>query len=566
MYGGSDGYIRLALLATGVLPPSVLLLLFHSRLCTHVVPVNTAARMCKFSNRTESGSIRCSVQVGSHPSLAQNPDVVSVSQGFVSIKGKGKMQVYDVLFTGNAQATESNTSIAQTLSRPTCTLAPESRPFRDSACAQQSPSLSHMHNSSSNVQSSPSIFLPSLASLKDQSRGHRVSKMYPADSQEAQVQPTISLAHTKSFNKIQTKPNLAALERGLIRYKSWVQKGHDVHRFFPEFKDKTLEKLYCDSALRTNLRGLSAGIVLHLVACMWLWHAVVHPDYGPDYFDDHGSAFLKKQMVLTQQLLSANFVASIGWSLLMLACMGNTSVCSKSVQNFMRHQGWLTDPSGWDLPEATLEANDAGTDVAKNRNHVKTHDLRLGRVCSFVLVLLKLQMLSICLVLGNIWPSRLGQTVIFALVATCNFGLGYCAFGVSFEGNCFLLASVAVATWIVADVPGGSLQQFYPNLKSVSPLPHCLPQRSLFSMTVLAYSTRLLFLLTHFEFIKTSINHSDIEEDAMSTFRVYLLIGMTLQVMASMYASRALSINARAAWIKVRNGVPVISPIGVLII
>ena len=85
-------------------------------------------------------------------------------------------------------------------------------------------------------------------------------------------------------------------------------------------------------------------------------------------------------------------------------------------------------------------------------------------------------------------------------------------------------------------------------------------------MTVLVYSTCLLFFLTHFEFIKTFINHSDIEEDAMSTFRVYLLIGMTLQVMASMYASRALSINARAAWIKVRNGVPVFPPICVLVI
>jgi len=213
---------------------------------------------------------------------------------------------------------------------------------------------------------------------------------------------------------------------------------------------------------------------------MWLWHAVVRPDYGPDYFDDHGSPFLKKQMVLTQQLLIANFVASIGWSLLMLACMGSTSYCSSSVRNFLRHQGWLTDFSRWTLPEANLEETDAAINVANNRSHVKTNDLRLGRACSFVLVLLKLQMLFICLVLGNIWPSRLSQTVIFALVATCNFGLGYCAFGVSFEGNVFLLASVAVATWIVADVPGSSLQQFYPNLKSVSPLLHCLPQRICF--------------------------------------------------------------------------------------
>ena len=137
----SDEYSRLALLVIGMLHPSVLLLIIYSRLCTHAIPVNTAARMCKFSNRTESGSIRCSVQIGSHPSLAQNPDVISVSQGLVSIKGKGKMQVYDVLFTGDAQTTESNTNIAQTLSRPRCTPAPESDPFGQSACAQHSHAL-----------------------------------------------------------------------------------------------------------------------------------------------------------------------------------------------------------------------------------------------------------------------------------------------------------------------------------------------------------------------------------------------------------------------------------------
>jgi len=62
--------------------------------------------------------------------------------------------------------------------------------------------------------------------------------------------------------------------------------------------------------------------------------------------------------------------------------------------------------------------------------------------------------------------------------------------------------------------------------------------------------------MTHFELLKTSIHHSNIEEEAMSTFRVYLFIGMTLQVMASMFTSRALCINGRAAWIKVSNGVP----------
>jgi len=493
----SDEYARLALLVIGMLPASVLLIIFYSHLCTNAVTVNTAARMCKFSNRTESGSIRCSVQIGSHPSLAQNPDVISVSQGLVSIKGKGKMQVYDVLSTGDAQTTEYNTNIAQTLSRPRCTLAPESEPFGHSACAQHSHTLTQQsepvghsacaqHSHTLTPQSEPfghSACAQHSHTLTPQSEpfGHSACAQHSqSPSHMHNSSSNVRCSHTKSLNKIHTKPNSAALELGLIRYKSWVQRGHDVHRFFPQFKDKKLEKVYCDSALRANLRGLSAGIVLHLVACMWLWHAVVRPDYGPDYFDDHGSPFLKKQMVLTQQLLIANFVASIGWSLLMLACMGSTSYCSSSVRNFLRHQGWLTDFSRWTLPEANLEETDAAINVANNRSHVKTNDLRLGRACSFVLVLLKLQMLFICLVLGNIWPSRLSQTVIFALVATCNFGLGYCAFGVSFEGNVFLLASVAVATWIVADVPGSSLQQFYPNLKSVSPLLHCLPQRICF--------------------------------------------------------------------------------------
>jgi len=66
--------------------------------CIYGDTVNTAARMCKFSNR---GTIRCTAQIGSHPSLAENRNFVCTSQGLVLIKGKGYMEVYDVVFKAN---------------------------------------------------------------------------------------------------------------------------------------------------------------------------------------------------------------------------------------------------------------------------------------------------------------------------------------------------------------------------------------------------------------------------------------------------------------------------------
>ena len=44
------------------------------------------------------GTIRCTAQIGSHPSLAENCNFVCTSQGLVLIKGKGYMEVYDVVF------------------------------------------------------------------------------------------------------------------------------------------------------------------------------------------------------------------------------------------------------------------------------------------------------------------------------------------------------------------------------------------------------------------------------------------------------------------------------------
>jgi len=53
----------------------------------------------------------------------------------------------------------------------------------------------------------------------------------------------------------------------------------------------------------------------------------------------------------------------------------------------------------------------------------------------------------------QVWPSRSNQTVIFALVSLCNYGLGFCGLGVSFVGNTFLLVCVWTASWVVCYMP-----------------------------------------------------------------------------------------------------------------
>jgi len=118
-------------------------------------------------------------------------------------------------------------------------------------------------------------------------------------------------------------------------------------------------------------------------------------------------------------------------------------------------------------------------------------------------VLLKLQFMCLCMIVGLVWPSRRNQSVVFGLFSMCNFGLSYCSFGVSFEGNCFLLVTVTVATWMVTYFPDAASQTL-----------------------------------------------TDPQMNALSTFYSYLLVGITLQVLASIFASRVLRINARDEWRK----------------
>ena len=63
-------------------------------------------------------------------------------------------------------------------------------------------------------------------------------------------------------------------------------------------------------------------------------------------------------------------------------------------------QGLLTEPDRWALPEAASEA----MDVVEKHKRARIVSQRAVRACSWMLVLLKLQLMCICMVVGLAWP------------------------------------------------------------------------------------------------------------------------------------------------------------------
>jgi len=244
----------------------------------------------------------------------------------------------------------------------------------------------------------------------------------------------------------------------------------------PHFKESAFEQVYQDSVQHCDVHGLSAGIVFHIVGCMWLRQVVVSPDHGSDYFNDHGNGYLKEQMKMTQQLLMANLVSSIVFGLLILTMIGSMRACATLVHGMMRKMRCLALSScclglsscKMDSFAQAVRSTDGSTEEDKPSDSAATSSLqqedannispRVMRVCAFIFVLLKVQLLVMCMVVGLLWPSRRAQTVIFGLASMCNFGLSYCTFGLSFWANGLLLVLGAVATWLAAYLPYGTLQ------------------------------------------------------------------------------------------------------------
>jgi len=140
---------------------------------------------------------------------------------------------------------------------------------------------------------------------------------------------------------------------------------------------------------------------------------VVDPDYGGDYFSSHGDAYLQKQMVLTQQLLMGNFVTSTALASLMLAML-RPSISGSSIHYLAatlqrgaiaQLRRFLSCCRSTSASSPLLEEKREGEGTPEVKHG--TRDARIPRHivrgCSMLFVLLKVQMLCVCIAVGEVW-------------------------------------------------------------------------------------------------------------------------------------------------------------------
>ena len=386
--------------------------------------MNTAARMCKFSN---PGTIRVTQDIGIDPVVSNSNWFQSVSQGPVVIKGKGQMAVYDISLNRTALV-QRHASVRMAIAK--------TRTFRRASFT--------LKNSASEL-------------------------------------PAASAAQEK-------------------QWRTWLKTRHRLSRILPTFSDTETEHAYqkSSSQILVKRRGLTMGILFHLVSCTWQWAVIASPDHGVTYFHAHANPKLDWRMDTAMTLLMVQFLLSVAVGCIVFFLLDNISITIEMTREFLIRNHWISDTKEWTLGHELSEARDL---AKKPRSAPSRHTVI---VCEVLYVLLKLFNVGIALGLSFVWPSRRNQGVKFSLYSLSGYCLSHTIFGTSFESNTVMA---------LVSLPVAFVSTSLPLQKSIS-----------------------------------GLNFTEDDETLFSKWRSTFLISVAFAFVASVGASRFLSLHARMTW------------------
>jgi hypothetical protein len=362
--------------------------------------------MCKFSN---SGTIRVTKDIGADARVSNNKWFHSVSQGLVSIKGKGHMEVYDISCDENSFSLDRDPSFRVALTK---TRTDRRKPL---GCREDC-----------------------------------VSEPSPAASIDEDSRETRQMAQEKVRVEAQLEADdVRLMEQEEVQWQAWLERRHTLSRFLPQFSNPETEKAYRKSmsSYFAQRKGLTMGLLFHLFSTAWQWSVFVLPDQGP-IFHHYGNPKLIWRMNLTQALLAGQFIVSIAFSFLAFFLLGNIRMGIKKIHEvFIRHR-WISDPEELMLKDEVSEATDLREESHSTLSLSKTNIL----MCNMLYVMLKILNVAVAFGLGLVWPSRRNQGLNFSLYSISGYAVSHTIFGVSFGGNSILallsLPFAFVATYV----------------------------------------------------------------------------------------------------------------------
>ncbi len=361
--------------------------------CIYGDTVNVAARMCKFSNL---GTIRVDQGIGAVAQLTTSKYFNSVSQGLVSIKGKGKMEVYDISLNDY-----------QAFCR------------RQSACR--------------------------VAVTRTRTTGMQ-SERSAAGSVVAHSNETPQMVQEGALLQVDEARLIAQEE---LEWQVWLEQRHTLSRFLRRFRNTETEKAYKKStSLRFMQRkALTIGVLFHLVSIAWQWSMFTLPDQGP-IFHHYENPELIWRMNITQVLLAGQFIVSIALSCLVFFLLGNIRMGINSVRECCISHRRISDPEQLILND---EVSYAMGLTEKSRSTVSLSNQTI-LLCDLLYVMLKILNVAIMLVLGFVWPSRFFQGVQFSLYSATGCLVSHCIFGVSPVSNIVLVLLIVPVTFVATSL------------------------------------------------------------------------------------------------------------------
>jgi class 3 adenylate cyclase len=365
--------------------------------CIYGDTVNTAARMCKFSNL---GTIRVTQDIGADSRVSTSKYFNSVSQGLVSIKGKGKMEVYDISLNESAAfyGRKSVSRVAVTRTRAA--------------------------RISSELSASGSV-----------EEGSNESRQM--------VQEEVQLQGDEARLKVEEE----------AQWQTWLEQRHTLSRFLSSFSNTETEKDYQkSSSLRfIQRKSLTIGILFHLVFTVWQWSVFTFPsqstDQGP-IFHHYGNPELIWRMNLTQALLAGQFFMSVVLSYLAFFFLGNIRLGINTVREFLIRHRLISDPEELKLNDEVSDAMDFRVKPRINVSESK----QIIPLCNVLFAMLKILNFTIMFVLGLVWPTGRDQGVNFSLYSMTGYLVSHTIFGVSSVTNIVLVLFSLPATFVATSL------------------------------------------------------------------------------------------------------------------
>jgi class 3 adenylate cyclase len=383
--------------------------------CIYGDTVNTAARMCKFSNL---GTIRVTQGIGANARVSTSEYFQSVSQGLVSIKGKGKMEVYDISLNesrasyGSLQS-QSASRVAVTRTRECVSRITHSRTF------------SYLYTA---------VNTPARARIES----------------ERWASGSVEEGSNEARQMVQEEARLQVDEARLIaqeeaQWQAWSEQRHTLSRFLSRFSNRETEKAYSMSASLHFIKrkALTIGFLFHLVSNAWQWSVFTLSDQSP-IFQHYGNPELIWRINTTQELLAGQFIVSIAVSCLAFFLLGNIRMGINTVREFFISHRWISDPEELMSKDEVSEA----TDLREKPQSTVSLSKQTISLCNVLYVMLKILSVAIMLVLVFVWPSRIFQGVQFSLYSMTGYIVSNSIFGVSSMSNLVLVLLSLPATFV----------------------------------------------------------------------------------------------------------------------